>query len=57
MAVQRGAFSKLKPEAKAKFLRVMHEWHTGKLKTPTGLKITDQKQALAVAFSEARRYG
>lgn len=53
----KGAYSSLKPRAKAKFLRVMHEWKQGKLRRPDGARVTDQKQAIAIAFSEARRYG
>lgn len=53
----KGAYSSLKPHAKAKFLRVMHEWGQGKLRRPNGAKVTDQKEAVAIAFSEARRYG
>lgn len=40
-------------EDKTKFNKVMHEFGTGKLKTPNGEKVTDQKQALAIAYSES----
>lgn len=52
-----GAYSKLSGKGKAKFARVLHEWKTGNLKRPGGQPIKDQKEAIAVAFSEARRYG
>lgn len=34
---------------------VMHEWKAGKLKSSSGRKVTNIKQALAIAISEARR--
>ena len=40
-----------------KFKRVMHEWGEGSLRSSSGKKVTSQKQALAIAFSEARRAG
>jgi hypothetical protein len=39
----------------SKFQRVMKEWKRGTLKSSSGKKITSQRQALAVAFSEARK--
>jgi hypothetical protein len=39
----------------AKISAVMHEWKHGTLKSSTGQKITSQKQAIAVALSEAKR--
>lgn len=38
-----------------KLKKVMHEWKQGKLKSSSGQKVTDQKQALAIALSEERR--
>jgi hypothetical protein len=40
---------------KAKFDKVMGEWKKGKLRSgsKTGKKVTSQKQALAIAFSES----
>ena len=49
----KGAFSSMTPAKKTKFAKVLHEWGQGKLKSPDGKVIKDQKQALAVAFSEA----
>lgn len=36
--------------------RVMKEWKEGKLKTPAGELVTSQKQAEAIALSEARKH-
>lgn len=33
----------------------MHEFKKGKLKSSSGQKVKDQKQALAIALSEANR--
>lgn len=41
-------------KSEKKFQRVMHEFGQGELKSH-GKKVTDQKQALAIAFSEARK--
>ena len=40
---------------KAKVEKVMHEWGKGELKSSSGKKVSDQKQAIAIALSEARR--
>ena len=42
-----------------KMAKVMHEWGTGKLHSGSkhGPKVTSQKQALAIGFSEARKAG
>ena len=46
-------------DAKAKMQRkvkkVMREYKSGELKSSSGQKVTDQKQAVAIAMSEARR--
>jgi hypothetical protein len=46
-------------DAKAKMQRkvakVMREYKAGKLKSSSGDKVTSQKQAVAVAMSEARQ--
>jgi len=34
---------------------VMHEYKEGDLKSSSGEKVTDKKQALAIAISEAKR--
>jgi len=38
-----------------KVQKVMHEFKSGKLKSSSGSKVTDRKQAIAIALSEARR--
>lgn len=42
---------------KAKVAKVMHEWGQGELHSgsKSGPVVTDQKQAVAIALSEARR--
>jgi len=57
MAQKRGKFSSMKPHQKRKFSRVMGEYAKGKLRSSSGQKVTDKDQALAIAFSEARRAG
>jgi hypothetical protein len=46
-------------DAKAKMQRkvkkVMREYKAGKLKSSSGEKVTSQKQAVAIAMSEARQ--
>ena len=42
---------------KAKIKKVMDEWKSGKLKSSSGKKVTSQKQAVAIALSEARKAG
>lgn len=37
--------------------RVMHEWGKGALKSSSGKRVAGQKQALAIAYNEARRRG
>lgn len=41
---------------KRKVARVMREFHAGILKSSSGRRVTSEKQALAIALSEARRY-
>lgn len=43
--------------AQDKIEDVMHEWKKGKLKSSSGEKVTDQKQAVAIAISEAKQDG
>jgi hypothetical protein len=38
-----------------KVKKVMHEFKVGTLKSSSGQKVTSQKQAVAIALSEARR--
>lgn len=40
---------------KKKFARVMREYGRGELFTPQGRRVKNQKQAVAIALSEARR--
>jgi Family of unknown function (DUF6496) len=47
-------YKNLKPHQKKKFVRVLHEFSKGTLKSSSGKKVTDHAQALAIAFSEAR---
>ncbi len=41
------------PQQKAKISKVMHEYKTGDLKSSSGKKVTNEKQAVAIALSEA----
>jgi hypothetical protein len=49
--------SKSATEGKGKVEKVMHEFKEGMLKSSSGQKVTDRKQAGAVALSEARQVG
>ena len=44
-------------KGKGKVEKVMHEFKEGTLKSSSGKKVTDRKQAVAVALSEARHAG
>jgi hypothetical protein len=44
-----------KPIAPAKVGKVMKEFKSGSLKSSSGLKVTNPKQAMAIALSESRR--
>ena len=44
-----------KSKGEKKFDKVMREWGEGKLKSSSGDKVKDQKQALAIAFSEKKK--
>lgn len=48
---------KTSPKAKAKIQTVLHEFKAGELHSgsPKGPKVTDRKQAVAIALSEARQ--
>ncbi len=35
--------------------QVMHKWKTGKLKSGSGGKVTNQKQAVAIMLSEKKK--
>ncbi len=41
-------------KAQAKVEKKMHEMKEGKLKSSSGKKVTDRKQAIAIGLSEAR---
>jgi len=46
------------PKAQKKVAKVMHEWKEGKLKSGKSRKpVKSQKQAVAIAISEARKSG
>jgi hypothetical protein len=40
-----------------KVQKVMHEFKTGSLNSSSGKKVTNRKQAIAIALSEARAAG
>ena len=44
-----------KAKMQRKVKRVMREYKAGKLKSSSGDKVTSQKQAVAIAMSEARQ--
>lgn len=46
---------KSKDKMQKKVAKVMREYKAGKLKSSSGDKVTDQKQAVAIAMSEAKR--
>jgi hypothetical protein len=43
--------------AQKKVEKAMHEMHEGKLKSGSGKKVTNPKQAIAIGLSEARESG
>lgn len=45
----------MKTKAEKKISKVMTEFGSGKLKSSSGQKVTNPKQALAIALSESRR--
>jgi hypothetical protein len=49
--------NKFGPKAQEKVEQAMHEMHEGKLKSGSGKKVTEQKQAVAIGLSEARKEG
>jgi len=49
--------AKYSKAAGGKVEETMHEMHEGKLKTGTGKKVTNPKQAIAIGLSEAREEG
>jgi hypothetical protein len=49
--------AKYSAKAQEKVQEEMHEMKEGKLKTGTGKKVTNPKQAIAIGLSEARKEG
>lgn len=49
--------NKFGPKAQYKVKKAMHEFNEGKLKSSSGDKVTDRKQAVAIGLSEARQAG
>lgn len=49
--------AKYSKKAQEKIGEVMHEFKKGKLKSSSGDKVTDQKQAVAIGISEAKEAG
>ncbi|KMQ72626.1 DUF6496 domain-containing protein [Chryseobacterium koreense] len=48
---------KYSKKAQEKIGEVMHEFKEGKLKSSSGKKVTDRKQAIAIGISEAEDAG
>ncbi len=51
------ASKKYSAKAEEKIGEVMHEFKEGTLKSSSGKEVTDLKQAVAIAISEAREHG
>lgn len=51
------ATQKYSKKAQEKIGEVMHEFKEGKLKSSSGDKVTDRKQAVAIGISEAKEAG
>ena len=49
--------NKFGSKASEKVEKAMHEMKQGKLKSSSGKKVTDCKQAIAIGLSEARKAG
>lgn len=49
--------AKYDSKSQKKVEEVMHEMKEGKLKSGSGKKVTDRKQAIAIGLSEARKKG
>ncbi|WP_300673266.1 DUF6496 domain-containing protein [Soonwooa sp.] len=48
---------KYSKKAEERIAEVMHEYKDGTLKSSSGKKVTDRKQAIAIGISEARGKG
>lgn len=51
------ATKKTGTKAQKKVGKVMHEYKHGELKSGSGKKVTNRKQAIAISLSEARKSG
>lgn len=51
------AKNKYSEKAQEKIAEVMHEYKEGVLKTNSGKKVSDRKQAIAIGISEAKAKG
>ncbi|AZA46950.1 hypothetical protein EG346_01415 [Chryseobacterium carnipullorum] len=49
--------TKYSDKAQDKVGKVMHEFKEGKLKSSSGEKVTNRKQAIAIGISEAKEKG
>ncbi|REC48684.1 MULTISPECIES: DUF6496 domain-containing protein [Chryseobacterium] len=49
--------TKYSEKAQDKIGKVMHEFKEGKLKSSSGEKVTNRKQAVAIGISEAKQEG
>lgn len=49
--------TKYDKKAQEKIEKVLHEFKEGKLKSSSGKKVTNRKQAIAIGISEARKEG
>ncbi|HJQ08784.1 MAG TPA: DUF6496 domain-containing protein [Candidatus Saccharimonadales bacterium] len=49
--------NKYGPKAQEKVEETMHEFKRGQLKSGSGKKVTNKKQAVAIGLSEARKEG
>lgn len=49
--------NKYGPKAQEKISKVMEEYDKGTLRSSSGDKVTDRKQAVAIGISEARKHG
>ncbi len=56
MAEKRTKLKDLTPGQRKKFRTVMTEYANGTLRSSDGTKVTKRSQAVAIAFSEARRH-
>jgi len=57
MATKKKSTRKYSPAAGKQVERELHEMHEGKLKSGSGKKVTNPKQAIAIGLSEARKKG